>query len=241
MKNTVLHKSDSRGHAQHGWLDSRHSFSFAGYYNPERMHFGVLRVLNDDTVAPGMGFGTHPHENMEIVSIPLEGALEHSDSMGNIAVIKKGDIQVMSAGTGIQHSEYNHSRDKEVKFLQIWIFPNRKNVQPRYDQLTLNADDRRNKLQQVLSPSPDDEGVWIHQDAWFFLGNPDKGITLNYQLKKKGNGVYIFLLSGELIINDQQVEARDGFGIWDVDQLELKAMADSELLLMEVPMNIQKL
>ncbi len=238
MKNTVLHKSDSRGHAQHGWLDSRHSFSFAGYYNPERMHFGVLRVLNDDTVAPGMGFGTHPHENMEIVSIPLEGALEHSDSMGNIAVIKKGDIQVMSAGTGIQHSEYNHSRDKEVKFLQIWIFPNRKNVQPRYDQLTLNADDRRNKLQQVLSPSPDDEGVWIHQDAWFFLGNPDKGITLNYQLKKKGNGVYIFLLSGELIINDQQVEARDGFGIWDVDQLELKAMADSELLLMEVPMNI---
>ncbi|MBL7924441.1 MAG: pirin family protein [Bacteroidia bacterium] len=238
MANTILHKANSRGHANHGWLDSKHTFSFANYYNPDRMHFGVLRVLNDDTVAPGMGFGTHPHDNMEIISIPLEGDLQHKDSMGNVAVIRNGDIQVMSAGTGIQHSEYNKNQDQEVRFLQIWLFPNKKNVTPRYDQITLKTDDRRNKLQQILSPSPDDAGVWIHQDAWFHLGNLDQGTTLQYQLKKKGNGVYAFLLNGEMKINGQVLEKRDGFGIWDVDSIQLSAEKNSEILLMEVPMSV---
>ena len=167
MTNIVLHKADSRGDANHGWLHSKHTFSFANYYNPERMNFGALRVLNDDTVAAGMGFGKHPHDNMEIISIPLSGDLEHKDSMNNVTVIKSGDIQVMSAGTGIQHSEYNKNIDAEVKFLQIWVFPNKNNVTPRYDQITLNMADRKNKLQQILSPNPNDAGVWIHQNAWF--------------------------------------------------------------------------
>lgn len=236
MKNTILHKSDSRGDANHGWLHSKHTFSFANYYNPERMHFGVLRVLNDDTVAPGMGFGTHPHDNMEIISIPLEGDLEHKDSMGNTAVIKNGDIQVMSAGTGIQHSEYNKNKDKAVKFLQIWVFPNKRNVTPRYDQITLKLEDRHNKLQQILSPNADDEGVWIHQNAWFHLGKFDKGIATDYIIKGKGNGVYIFNLNGTLEVNGQLVETRDGFGIWDTDKINIKANSDSEFLMMEVPM-----
>lgn len=236
MKNTILHKSESRGDANHGWLHSKHTFSFANYYNPERMHFGVLRVLNDDTVAPGMGFGTHPHDNMEIISIPLEGDLEHKDSMGNTAVIKNGDIQVMSAGTGIQHSEYNKNKDKAVKFLQIWVFPNKRDVTPRYDQITLKLEDRHNKLQQILSPNADDEGVWIHQNAWFHLGKFDKGIATDYTIKGKGNGVYIFNLNGTLEVNGQQVETRDGFGIWDTDKINIKATTDSEFLMMEVPM-----
>ena len=172
---TVLHKANTRGHADHGWLDTHHTFSFANYYNPQRMNFGVLRVLNDDVVSAGRGFGTHPHDNMEIISIPLEGDLEHKDSMGNVAVIKEGDVQVMSAGTGIFHSEYNKNKDKAVKFLQIWMFPNKRNVTPRYDQITLKEADNRNKLQQILSPSADDEGVWVHQNAWFHLGKLDKG------------------------------------------------------------------
>ena len=236
MKNTILHKSESRGDANHGWLHSKHTFSFANYYNPERMHFGVLRVLNDDTVAPGMGFGTHPHDNMEIISIPLEGDLEHKDSMGNTAVIKNGDIQVMSAGTGIQHSEYNKNKDKTVKFLQIWVFPNKRDVTPRYDQITLKLEDRHNKLQQILSPNADDEGVWIHQNAWFHLGKFDKGIATDYTIKGKGNGVYIFNLNGTLEVNGQLVETRDGFGIWDTDKINIKATTDSEFLMMEVPM-----
>src|SRR3954469_20283590 len=189
---TVLHKAATRGHASHGWLDSWHTFSFANYHDPARIHFGVLRVLNDDTVDAGMGFGKHPHDNMEIISIPLEGDLEHKDSMNNTAVIKNGDIQAMSAGTGIYHSEYNQDPDKRVKFLQIWIYPNQRNVEPRYDQLTLNLDDRHNKLQQVLSPNPDDAGVWIHQDAWFNLGKFDAGMSTVYTIQKPGNGVYAF-------------------------------------------------
>ena len=236
MKNTVLHKAETRGDANHGWLHSKHSFSFANYYNPERMHFGVLRVLNDDTVSAGMGFGPHPHDNMEIISIPLEGDLEHKDSMGNTTVIKNGDIQVMSAGTGIQHSEYNRNKDSQVKFLQIWVFPNKKNVTPRYDQITLKLEDRHNKLQQILSPNADDAGVWIHQTAWFHLGKFDKGVTTDYKLKSKGNGVYIFNLNGTLDVNDQTIEARDGFGVWDIENLTLKATTNSEFLIMEVPM-----
>jgi quercetin 2,3-dioxygenase len=237
MKNTILHKADTRGDANHGWLHSRHTFSFANYYDPERINFGALRVLNDDTVEAGKGFGTHPHDNMEIISIPLEGDLEHKDSMGNVAVIRHGEVQVMSAGTGIFHSEYNKNEDRKVKFLQIWVFPNKTNVRPRYDQITLNIEDRHNKLQQVLSPSPDDEGVWIHQNAWFFMGNFDKGFAADYIIKAKGNGVYAFILKGDVTINGQSLSVRDGFGVWDVENLSIKADSDAEILLMEVPMN----
>lgn len=236
MANTILHKAETRGDANHGWLQSKHTFSFANYYNPERMHFGVLRVLNDDTVAAGMGFGTHPHDNMEIISIPLEGELEHKDSMGNTTVIKEGDIQIMSAGTGVQHSEYNKSKDRQVKFLQIWVFPNQKNVAPRYDQISLNKLDRKNTLQQIVSPNNSDEGVWIHQNAWFFLADFDKEIYANYQLKSKGNGIYIFNLKGELSIDGQILHSRDGLGIWDTDTINIHACSDSEFLVMEVPM-----
>ena len=239
MENTVLHKADTRGVANHGWLNSHHTFSFANYHNPERMHFGVLRVLNDDIVDEGMGFGTHPHDNMEIISIPLEGDLEHKDSMGNVAVIKNGDIQVMSAGTGITHSEYNKNSDKKVKFLQIWVFPNKRNVTPRYDQITLKEEDRKNKLQQILSPSENDEGVWIHQNAWFHLGKFDKDTTVDYQLKDPKNGVYAFVLNGDFKLNEQELNSRDGLGIWDVKDLKLTAKSENaEILLMEVPMNI---
>jgi len=238
MSNTVLHKATTRGHANHGWLDSHHTFSFANYYNPERMHFGVLRVLNDDIVSGGNGFGRHPHDNMEIISIPLEGDLEHQDSMGNVAVIRNGDIQVMSAGTGITHSEKNKSASKEVKFLQIWLFPNKKNVTPRYDQLTLKAADRKNKFQQILSPNRDDEGVWIHQDAWFHLGSLDKSNKQNYKIKKSGNGVYVFVLSGEISVGNQKLSARDGYGIWDVSEINIQSVTNAEVLLMEVPMKV---
>lgn len=239
MENTVLHKADTRGVANHGWLNSHHTFSFANYHNPERMHFGVLRVLNDDIVDEGMGFGTHPHDNMEIISIPLEGDLEHKDSMGNVAVIKNGDIQVLSAGTGITHSEYNKNSDKKVKFLQIWVFPNKRNVTPRYDQITLKEEDRKNKLQQVLSPSENDEGVWIHQNTWFHLGKFEKDVKVDYQLKDPKNGVYAFVLNGDFKINEQELNNRDGLGIWDIKELKLTASSENaEILLMEVPMNI---
>lgn len=236
--NTVLHKANTRGHANHGWLDSHHTFSFANYHNPERMHFGVLRVLNDDRVEAGMGFGTHPHDNMEIISIPLEGDLEHKDSMGNVAVIKQGDVQVMSAGTGIYHSEYNKNKHQEVKFLQIWVFPNKKNVTPRYDQISIKDIETKNQFYQILSPNENDQGVWIHQDAWFSLGNFDENKTGTYALQKSGNGVYAFVLDGEVEINGQELGKRDGFGIWDVDNLNLKSKIKSSILLMEVPMNI---
>ena len=239
MANTVLHKAETRGHANHGWLDSHHTFSFANYYNPERMHFGVLRVLNDDKVDAGMGFGTHPHDNMEIISIPLEGDLEHKDSMGNTQVIKHGDIQVLSAGTGITHSEYNRNKDRLTKFLQIWIFPNKKNVTPRYDQITLDLKDRHNKFQQILSPDKDDAGVWIHQDAWFHLGKFDKGFKTEYTVKRKGNGAYIFVLKGDVIINEQALNERDGMGIWDTDKFSFTSnSADAEVLVMDVPMTV---
>lgn len=238
MANTILHKAETRGHANHGWLNSYHTFSFANYYNPERVHFGALRVLNDDTVAAGMGFGTHPHDNMEIISIPLEGDLEHKDSMGNTTVIRNGDIQVMSAGTGVQHSEYNKNRDHLVKFLQIWVYPNQRNVQPRYDQITLNAADRKNTLQQIISPNADDAGVWIHQDAWFHLADFDAGKTAEYQIHKAGNGVYAFVLKGDVSINGQALSTRDGLGIWDVDTFSIEASSDAEFLLMEVPMEL---
>ena len=233
---TVLHKAKTRGHANHGWLDSHHTFSFANYYNPDRMHFGVLRVLNDDIVAGGRGFGTHPHDNMEIISIPLEGDLEHKDSMGNTAVIKSGDVQVMSAGTGVYHSEYNKQSDKEVRFLQIWVFPNRKNVEPRYDQITLDKGQLKNNFKQILSPNADDDGVWIHQNAWFHMGDLEKGTETHYDIKDRNNGVYAFVLEGEVSINGQALEKRDGFGVWDTDQIFIKADSNAKVLLMDVPM-----
>jgi redox-sensitive bicupin YhaK (pirin superfamily) len=238
MAKTIIHKAESRGDANHGWLHSRHTFSFASYHNPERMHFGALRVLNDDYVAPGMGFDTHPHNNMEIISIPLEGDLEHKDSMGNVTVIKNGDVQVMSAGTGVSHSEYNHNSDAPVKFLQIWVFPNQKNVQPRYDQITLDRTKRKNKLQQIVSPNANDEGVWIHQNAWFHLGTFEKNNRAEYLLKQKGNGVYAFVLKGGFTISETVLNERDGFGIWETDSINILANENnSEILLMEVPMN----
>lgn len=236
--NTVIYRADTRGLANHGWLHSRHTFSFANYHNPERMHFGVLRVLNDDQVQGGRGFGTHPHDNMEIISIPIEGDLEHKDSMGNVTVIKEGDVQIMSAGTGITHSEYNKNNEKSVHFLQIWIFPNKKNVRPRYDQISIRDIEKENTFYQVLSPNKDDQGVWIHQDAWFHLGRFTKGKSDTYQIKKQGNGVYAFVLDGGIELNGELLSKRDGMGIWAADSIEVKATQNARVLLMEVPMTL---
>ena len=235
---TVYHKADTRGFADHGWLKSHHTFSFANYYNPERMSFGVLRVLNDDQVASGMGFGTHPHRDMEIISIPLEGDLEHKDSMGTTALIRNGEIQVMSAGTGVQHSEYNKNKDGLVKFLQIWVIPNKMNVTPRYDQISIKENEKISDFQQILSPNPDDEGVWIHQNAWFNLAKFEKGNAKEYRIHDAKNGVYVFVLKGSAKIDEQTLGTRDGFGIWETESFTLEALEDSEVLLMEVPMQL---
>lgn len=236
--NSVLHKADTRGHANHGWLNTYHSFSFANYHNPERMHFGAMRVLNDDTVSGGMGFGKHPHDNMEIISIPLQGDLEHKDSMGTTSVIKEGDIQVMSAGTGVFHSEKNKNAHEEVKFLQIWIFPRERNIEPRYGQLPIREVEEQNTFYQILSPNPDDQGVWINQDAWFHMGKFQEGATDSYKVKKSGNGVYVFVLEGEVEVNGQRLGRRDGYGLWDLEALDLNAHTDAQVLLIEVPMTI---
>jgi redox-sensitive bicupin YhaK (pirin superfamily) len=234
---SVLHKADTRGHASHGWLDSYHSFSFAGYYNPERIHFGALRVLNDDTVAGGMGFGTHPHENMEIISIPISGDLEHRDNMGNAQIIKQGDVQAMSAGTGIEHGEKNKNSDKPVKFFQIWIIPSKQNVEPRYDQKSFSDADKKNKLLTVVSPlGTKDGGVQIQQDAWFSLGNFEKDFSSAYKLNNPGNGVYAFIIEGTVNINGEILDRRDGLAITEVDELKITANSDAEILLMEVPL-----
>lgn len=238
IMNKVIHKAATRGQANHGWLESNHSFSFANYHNPERMNFGMLRVLNDDRVYAGQGFGTHPHANMEIISIPLEGDLEHKDSMGNVAVIQEGDVQVLSAGTGITHSEYNKNKDKEVKFLQIWVIPKKENVTPRYDQISIQDIEKENKFYQVLSPNQEDQGAWINQDAWFNLGKFEKGTSDEYKIQKTGNGVYAFVLEGEVEINGEKLSKRDGMGIWDTEILNLTANSNARVLLMDVPMNL---
>jgi redox-sensitive bicupin YhaK (pirin superfamily) len=233
---TILHKAETRGHANHGWLDSYHSFSFAGYYDPQRTHFGSLRVLNDDTVSAGMGFGVHPHDNMEIISIPTYGDLEHVDSMGNTQVIKQGEVQLMSAGTGIQHGERNKNKDKPVKFFQIWVFPDKKNIAPKYDQKSFSDADKHNKFLTVVSPvGSKDGGVKIQQQAWFSLGKLDKDLVTSYELKNKENGVYAFVIEGDVIINGEKLNRRDGLAITETDKLEIKAANDAELLLMEVP------
>lgn len=235
---TVYHPSNSRGHANHGWLKANHTFSFANYYDPERVNFGALRVLNDDYIEGGMGFGMHPHANMEIITIPLSGELHHKDSMGNFGAIRKGEIQVMSAGTGVQHSEFNGLEDEAVTLLQIWVIPNKINVQPRYDQIKIADNEKLNGFQQIISPNPNDEGSWINQDAWFNLAKFEKGNTKEYQLNKKDNGVYIFVIKGSAKIGDQLLETRDGVGIWEADSFTLEATEDAEILLMEVPMQL---
>ena len=235
MKKT-LHKAGNRGHANHGWLNAWHSFSFASYQDPEKVHFGVLRVLNDDTIAGGMGFGNHPHDNMEIITIPLSGQLEHKDSMGNTGVISKGEVQVMSAGTGIQHSEKNKNDDEALKLLQIWLFPNKKNVIPRYDQQAFDLGAAKNNLLTIVSPMGEKEGLNIYQNAWFSLGKLDKDFKTTYQLKNKKNGVYAFVIDGDLIINGEKLNRRDALGIADAADVEIKAESEAELLLMEIPM-----
>jgi redox-sensitive bicupin YhaK (pirin superfamily) len=235
--NTVIHRAATRGNANHGWLNSNHTFSFANYYDPSRMHFGVLRVLNDDIVDGGKGFGTHPHDNMEIISIPLEGDLEHKDSIGTATVIKQNDVQIMSAGTGVYHSEYNKNAGQKVNFLQIWVFPKERDIKPRYDQRTFKPEDRINKFQNIVSPNKTDEGVWINQDAWFHLGNLKKDFQTEYTVKQKGNGVYAFVINGDVTINGQKLSKRDGIGISDVDKLSVLADSDAEVLLMDVPMD----
>jgi redox-sensitive bicupin YhaK (pirin superfamily) len=236
--NTVLHKSNTRGSADHGWLKVNHTFSFANYHNPERMHFGVLRVLNDDSFEGGKGFSTHPHDNMEIITIPLQGDLEHKDNMGNGTVIKSGDVQVMSAGTGITHSEFNASQEFEVKVLQIWLFPNKKNVTPRYDQRAIRDLEVLNEFYQILSPNEEDQGVWIHQNSWFSMGEFSEQKSTEYKFNSSKNGVYAFIIEGEATIEGQKLEKRDGFGIWETTSISISAEKNSRILLMEVPMVI---
>lgn len=233
----IFHSASTRGEANHGWLHAKHSFSFANYFNPERIQFGALRVLNDDTVAPGMGFGTHPHDNMEIITIPLEGALEHKDSMDNVGVIEADEIQVMSAGTGVYHSEYNRNKDQAVSLLQIWVFPNEQNVKPRYDQKNIKDLKKVNDLYPVVNPDPEAPGMWIHQDAWFHMGDFDTTTELEYDLHKKGNGVYAFLIEGTAEIAGEKLQKRDALGVWDTDGFSLKANPHSRILLIEVPKN----
>ena len=232
----AFHAANTRGNANHGWLNANHSFSFANYHNPERMNFGALRVLNDDTIAAGKGFGTHPHENMEIITIPLEGDLEHKDSMGNIGVINEGEIQVMSAGTGVHHSEYNKNADQAVKVLQLWVFPKKQNVTPRYDQMSVRDLKKPNDFYQVLSPNSEDAGMWVHQDTWFHLGEFDVEKSLDYTLKKPGNGVYVFVIEGSFNVEGENLKKRDAIGIWDTETITFTAQSESKVLLVEVPM-----
>ena len=234
---TIYHAADSRGDANHGWLKSKHTFSFANYHNPERMGFGVLRVINDDFVIGGQGFGKHSHRDMEIISIPLSGKLGHGDNIGNNGIIETGEIQVMSAGTGITHSEMNGDDKEAVKFLQIWVIPNKMNVEPRYQQVRMDDILKPNEFNQVLSPNTDDAGVWIHQDAWFSMGDFDKGITQTYELKNPNNGVYIFVISGKVVVNGNTLDTRDGLGVWDTKSFTMDVIEDAKVLLMEVPMS----
>lgn len=235
---TVIHRANERGYANHGWLEANHSFSFANWYNPEKIHFGALRVLNDDKIAPGMGFGTHPHDNMEIITIPMEGALAHKDSMGNGETIFSGDIQVMSAGTGILHSEFNAKSDAYTKLFQIWVFPRERGVEPRYQQLTIDKEKMNNALLQLVSPNPEDEGAWIHQDAWFHMGKFDANLSADYELKGTGTGVYAFVIEGKVSIDGNELNRRDAIGLWETNKISLNFVENSTVLLMEVPMEI---
>lgn len=237
---TVTYRENTRGHANHGWLDSKHTFSFANYYNRARMNFGLLRVVNDDIIAGGQGFGTHPHENMEIVSIPLFGDLEHKDSMGHKEVIRSGEVQVMSAGTGITHSEYNANEDKNVELFQIWVYPREKDVKPRYGQKEFDFD-KKNNLTLIVSPDEAEESLWVHQDVWFSVGNFDENKGVNYKIKKKGNGVFAMVIEGSFQVGDAKLERRDAVGIWDTDSIDIKALtSNARILLIDVPMDFEE-
>jgi redox-sensitive bicupin YhaK (pirin superfamily) len=234
---TTIHRADSRGVAEHGWLHSRHTFSFASYYNPERMGFGKLRVINDDIVDGGAGFGTHPHDNMEIISIPLAGGLRHKDSMGNEHIINAGDVQIMSAGTGLTHSEYNGSDTETVNFLQIWVYPKFRNIKPRYDQVTLDPQQQKNQFAVVVSPDEQEGAVKINQDAWFSMGEFDNGTKAQYEAKVAGNGIYLFAIDGEISVNAETLHKRDAIAITDSDSVEFETNKPSKLLVIEVPLN----
>lgn len=232
-----LFKEYTRGHKNHGWLDTYHTFSFAGYYNPERINFGALRVVNDDIVIGGEGFGTHPHDNMEIVSIPLYGALQHKDSMGHGSVIEAGEVQIMSAGKGITHSEFNANDNKDLNFFQIWVFPNKENVEPRYGQQKFDFVANKNNLVQIVSPNPDDEGLWVHQDTWFNIGLFDKDKTFEYKMKKDGDGLFAMVIEGEFTVVGEKLLRRDAIGISETESVNIKAESnDARILLIEVPM-----
>lgn len=235
----ILYQSHTRGHANHGWLDSYHTFSFAGYFNPERVHFGAIRVFNDDVIVGGTGFGTHPHANMEIVSIPLSGALEHQDSTGRNKIIKTGEVQIMSAGTGIEHSEYNASKEDEVNFLQIWILPDKMNIEPRYDQREFPLEHHKNKLINVVAPD-NSRALWINQKAWFYLGEIERDNEVEYKINENenGNGIYLFVIEGEIEVADQKLQKRDGMGITGLDNLVIRASTDSKLLLIETTLKV---
>jgi quercetin 2,3-dioxygenase len=235
---TIFHPASERGHVNFGWLDSYHSFSFGHWQDPEKIHFGALRVLNDDRVNGGAGFPAHPHDNMEIVSIPLEGALAHKDSTGTDGVIKTGDVQIMSAGTGIRHSEMNASKTDPARFLQIWVFPKLEDSKPRYDQKAFDGKERKNKWQIVVSPNEKDGGVWINQEARFALADLEAGKQLTYTPAFQGNGVYVFLIDGEIEISGQKLGKRDAIGISGTDNFTIKANQDSKILAIEVPMAI---
>lgn len=237
MANTIFHSADTRGHANHGWLNAKHSFSFASFYDPSRIQYGALRVLNDDIIAPGMGFGTHPHDNMEIITIILDGALEHKDSMGHTQAIHPNEVQVMSAGTGIYHSEYNHNKDRTVNVLQTWIFPNKENVKPRYDQRVFAEEERINKWQTLVSPiEREDAGIPIHQDAWIYRTKLEAGQSLEHKLHTVNHGAYVFLIDGKINAGGHELNSKDAVGITDADTVSIEAAADSDILLFEVPM-----
>lgn len=233
---TIFHPAKERGFNSFGWLKSNHSFSFGQFHDSEKMNFGLLRVLNDDHVEPSMGFGTHGHSNMEIVSIPLTGALKHKDSTGREEIIKAGDVQIMSAGSGIQHSEYNASKEEAVDFLQIWVFPKVENIEPRYEQKSFSEDDKLDRFLTVVSPDKGDEAITINQDAWFSLTNLSEGKSINYKLHHKNNGVYVFVLEGNIEAGGQSLAKRDAVGVYEIDDLTLQASADSKVLVIEVPM-----
>ena len=233
----IIQKEDERGIAEHGWLHSKFSFSFAEYYNPMKMGFGLLRVLNDDIIEPGEGFGKHPHNNMEIITIMLQGELEHKDNSGSGSVIRPGEIQVMSAGTGILHSEFNHSQLDRVNLLQLWIIPKERNIAPRYDQKLFPLDEIKNSLLKVVSGTKSNDTLYIHQNAAISLGKLDKGNKLVYNFSYKGNGVYLFVIKGNVSIDDTELNERDSAGIYEVDNFEISALADSEFVFIEVTMN----
>jgi len=233
---TTYHGADTRGFADHGWLQARHSFSFADHYDPERIHFGKLRVLNDDIIEAGKGFGTHPHNNMEIITIPLRGSLEHKDSMGNGSIISAGEIQVMSAGTGIMHSEFNPSQEDDTSLLQIWIFPEKHELTPRYDQKRFEEKSYTDTIYRLVNNEPNDNSLYIHQKAVLSLSKPSKGKKLEYQMHYPGNGIYVFLIEGKAVIGETTLLRRDAIGVWETDRLSVKAEEDSFILFIEVPM-----